>query len=362
LTDRRRIILTLKVEHVSKTLGTFRLIDVCLEVKEGEYFVLLGPTGAGKTVLLDLIMGFHFQDKGRITLNGRNILNVPTDKRGIAYVPQNCPLFPHISVFDNVEFGLKMRRMPSAERKKTVNQMIRVVGLESLAGRMPSTLSGGERQKVVLARVLVTKPKIILLDEPLTAIDAETSRSFLDELKRINREFKVGFLHVTHDQIEAFSLADKMAIMMEGKIVQVGEPNEVLSNPANELVARFLGYENVFRVSIVKRENGISEVNANGVSIKLNGEIDSGGATIAIRPEDIVITTETPPVSLEWNSLEGTIKGHTNLGPIFEVVVDAGLILKVIVDKRSFLEFRLFEKKQVHVGFMASSVKVVGMH
>lgn len=354
--------MTLKIEHISKTLGTFRLKDVCLEVNEGEYFVLLGPTGAGKTVLLDLVMGFHFQDKGRITLDGRNITNMPTDRRGIAYVPQNCPLFPHMSVFDNVEFGLKMRRMASAERKKAVNQMIRVVGLESLAGRMPSTLSGGERQKVVLARVLVTKPKIILLDEPLTAIDAETSRSFLDELKRINSEFKVGFLHVTHDQTEAFSLADKIAIMMEGKIVQVGEPNEVLSNPANEFVARFLGYENVFRVSLVKREKKISEVNANGVSIKLNGKIDGSGATIAIRPEDIVITTETPPVSPEWNFLEGTIKGHTNLGPIFEVAVDAGLILKVIVDKRSFLEFRLFEKKQVHIGFKVSSVKVVGLH
>jgi molybdate/tungstate transport system ATP-binding protein len=339
----------------------FRLRDVSLEVKEGEYFVLLGPTGAGKTVLLDLIMGFHFQDKGRIILDGRNITNVPTDKRGIAYVPQNCPLFPHMSVFDNVEFGLKMRRIASPERKKAVDQMIRVVGLESSVGRMPSTLSGGERQKVVLARVLVTKPRIILLDEPLTAIDAETSRSFLDELKRINREFKVGFLHVTHDQMEAFSLADRVAIMREGKIVQVGEPNEVLSNPADELVARFLGYENVFRVSLVKWERGISEVNASGVSIKLNSKLESDAATIAIRPEDIVITMEAPPVSLDWNLLEGTVKGHTNLGPIIEVAIDAGLMFRVIIDKRSFLEFELFKEKQVHIGFKISSVKVVSL-
>ena len=222
-------------------------------------------------------------------------------------------------------------------------------------------LSGGERQKAVLARVLVTEPRIILLDEPLTAIDAETSRSFLDELKRINRELKVSFLHVTHDQMEAFSLADKIAIMREGKIVQVGDPNEVLSNPADELVARFLGYENVFRVRLVKWEKGISEVNANGVSIKLNGKLEGGGATIAIRPEDILIKMEAPPVSLEWNFLEGIVKGHTNLGPIAEVVVDAGLLFKVIIDKRSFLEFELFKQKQVYVGFKASSVRVVNL-
>jgi len=294
-------------------------------------------------------------------LDGRDITNVPTDKRGIAYVPQNCPLFPHMSVSDNVGFGLKLRQIASAERKKTVDRMIRVVGLESIVGRMPSMLSGGERQKAVLARVLVTEPRIILLDEPLTAIDAETSRSFLDELKRINRELKVSFLHVTHDQMEAFSLADKIAIMREGKIVQVGDPNEVLSNPADELVARFLGYENVFRVRLVKWEKGISEVNANGVSIKLNGKLEGGGATIAIRPEDILIKMEAPPVSLEWNFLEGIVKGHTNLGPIAEVVVDAGLLFKVIIDKRSFLEFELFKQKQVYVGFKASSVRVVNL-
>jgi molybdate/tungstate transport system ATP-binding protein len=331
-------------------------------VKEGEYFVLLGPTGAGKTVLLDLVMGFHTPDKGRIVLDGRNITNVPADKRGIAYVPQNCPVFPHMNVFDNVEFGLKMRRVASADRKKMVNQMIEVVGLEDIIGRMPSTLSGGEIQKVVLARVLVTEPRIILLDEPLTAIDAETSRSFLEKLKRINHELKVGFLHVTHDQMEAFSLADKIAIMREGKIVQVGDPNRVLSDPADERVARFLGYENVFHVSLIKSDRENSEVNTNGVSIKLNGKLESDVATIAIRPEDIVIMMEAPPVSREWNFFEGAVKGHTNLGSIVEVAVDAGLMFKVIIDKRSFLELELFKKKQVHVGFKASSVKVVSLH
>jgi molybdate/tungstate transport system ATP-binding protein len=339
----------------------FRLKDVSLEIENGQYFVLLGPTGAGKTVLLDVIMGFHLPDKGKIMLDGRNITNVVTDKRGVAYVPQNCPLFPHMSVSENIEFGLKMRGVVSSERKKAADRISGILGLENIANRMPSKLSGGEKQKVVLARVLVTEPKIVLLDEPLTAIDAETSRSFLDELKRINREFKVSFLHVTHDQMEAFSLADKIAILREGKIMQVGDPNEVLSNPADEHVARFLGYENVFHASLVKCGRGISEVEAGGVSIKLKGELERSAATIGIRPEDMAITTEAPTGSADLNFFEGKIKGYTNLGSVVEVTVEAGLVLKVLIDKRSFFELNLSEGKRVYVGFKAASVKIVSL-
>lgn len=353
--------LTLKIEHVSKTLGTFSLRDISLEVGKGEYFVLLGSTGAGKTVFLDLVMGFHSPDKGKIILDGRDITNMPTYKREIAYVPQNCHLFPHMSVFENVEFGLKMRRMASAERKKAVEGMVEILGLGNIAERMPSTLSGGETQKIVLARVLVTEPKVVLLDEPLTAIDAETSRSFLDELKRINHEFGVGFLHVTHDQMEAFRLADKIAIMREGRIVQIGNPSEILSSPADEFVARFLGYENVFRVSLIKCKRGISEVSANGVSIRLNGKLESGAATVAIRPEDIMVTTEAPSVSSGWNFFEGTVGEYTNLGSVVEVTVNIGLFLKALIDKRSFLELNLSEGKRVHVGFKADSVRIVSL-
>jgi molybdate/tungstate transport system ATP-binding protein len=351
--------LALKIENVSKKFDTFSLRDVNLEVRDGEYFVLLGQTGAGKTVLLDLIMGFIPPDRGKIMVGGQDITNLPPDKREIAYVPQNCPLFPHMSVFENVEFGLKMRRITSATRKKAVNRIIENLVLENLAERMPPTLSGGEKQKVVLARVLVTEPRIVLLDEPLTAIDAETSRSFVDELKRINHELKVSFLHVTHDQMEAFSLADKIAIMREGKIVQVGDPNEILSNPVDEQVARFLGYENVFRVSLIKCERGTCEVNANDVLIKLNRELEDRAATIAIRPEDVVLTVQAPTKSPEWNFFEGTVKECTNIGPGVMVTINVGLILKALIGKQSFLELSLSKGKRVHVGFKAASVRIV---
>jgi molybdate/tungstate transport system ATP-binding protein len=344
---------------MSKKLDAFSLRDINLEVAEGGYFVLLGPTGAGKTVLLEVIMGFQRPDRGKILLNGQDITNVPTERRGIAYVPQNCLLFPHMNVSENVDFGLRMRQTAPAERRETVSEMLKVMGLEKMAERMPATLSGGEKQKVVLSRVLVTKPKVVLLDEPLTAIDAETSRSLRDQLKRINRESNVAFLHVTHDQIEAFSLADRIAVMMQGEIAQVGIPNEVFSNPASELVARFLGYMNVLRVELMKYENGISEVSADGVSIRLNGKLNNHLATVAIHPEDIALTSEAPDLSNEWNLFEGRVEELTNLGPIVEVTVDAGVALRVFLDKRSFLGMKLLRGQHIHVAFKTSSVKIL---
>ncbi len=354
--------MTLRIDCISKTLGTFRLRDINFEVDTSEYFVLLGPTGAGKTVLLEMIMGFHRPDKGRIILDCQDVTDVPTEKRGIGYVPQNCPLFPHMSIFENVEFGLRMQRVATVERKKAVDRMLEIMGLEEMSKRTPLTLSGGERQKVVLARVLATRPKVVLLDEPLTSIDAETGRVLREELKRVNRELKVAIVHVTHDQIEAFSLGDKIAVMRNGEILQLGHPATVLSNPANEFVARFLGYENVFRVRFVKFEKDVSEVAVENIAIRLASKLEYDEATVAVRPEDIVVTTNVQSFSEGWNVFEGTITGYMDLGPVVDVNVDAGLALKVFVDKRSFLESNLAVGKRVHVGFRVDSVKIVSMH
>jgi molybdate/tungstate transport system ATP-binding protein len=353
--------LALKIDRVSKTFGAFNLRDVTLEVGEGEYFVLLGPTGAGKTLLLEVVAGFHHPDRGKITLNGRNVTDLPVEKRGIGYVPQSCPLFPHMSVFENVEFGLKVQGMAAEDRKEAVDSMLAMMDLEKMGGARALTLSGGERQKIVLARVLVTKPRVVLLDEPFTAIDAESSRILREELRRINRELKVSVLHVTHDQIEAFSLGSKVAIMRNGQIVQLGCPTEVLSNPVDEHVARFLGYGNIFKVRFVKYEKNISEVNAESVSLRLAGKLGDSEAVIAVRPDDIMIMTSAPPLDEEWNVFEGEIEEYTALGPIVEVLVDVGLNLKVFADKRSFLESNLVVGKHVYAAFKLDAVKVVGV-
>ncbi len=353
--------MTLKVDRISKALGAFALRDVNLEVGDKEYFSLLGPTGAGKSALLEVIMGFSRPDEGKIVLDGQDITYAPPEKRGVGYVPQNCPLFPHMTVYENVEFGLKMRKTSAVERKEATCSMLRLVGIETLADRTPMTLSGGERQKTVLARVLATKPKIALLDEPLASIDAEASRSLRKELKRINRDLGVAVVHVTHDQIEGFSLADRVAIMMKGKIVQEGRPSEVASNPVDESVARFLGYENIFRVKVVKCEHESTVMSVDGTMIRMNGKVDAEEATVMIRPEDVVITAGAPLKSEEWNILEGEVRGYLDLGPVVEVTVDAGLTVKMIVDKRAYFESNLADGKRVHVGFRVDSVKVLSV-
>lgn len=352
--------MTLRIDGVSKTLSTFAIKNVSLEVGKGEYFVLLGPTGAGKTLLLELIMGFHHPDKGKIVLNGQDVTRVPTEKRGLGYVPQNCPLFPHMSVYENVEFGLRMQRKGLEERRKSVQIALELVGLRGMEERKPELLSGGERQKIVLARVLATEPKVILLDEPLASIDAEASRSLKQELKHINKDLGVAVVHVTHDQSEAFSLARKMAIMREGQIVQEGSPREILSSPVNEFVARFLGYENIYHVTPLKYQKETTEVSANGTVIRLAGRLESQTATIAIRPEDVVIADKALDIE-EWNVLEGNVSECMDFGPAVEVTVNAGLIVKIFIHKRSFLESSLFEGKPVKLGFRIDSVKVVSM-
>lgn len=351
--------LALKIDGVSKRLGEFTLEDVNLEIRDGEYFVLLGPTGAGKTVLLELIMGFHNPDKGRIFLKSRDITDVPTEKRGIGYVPQNCPLFPHMTVFENIEFGLKMQGKAPSDRKKSVQSMLELMNLEGMTERTPATLSGGERQKIVVARVFVTEPELVLLDEPLASIDAEAGRALREELKRLNRELGVTIVHVTHDQIEAFSLGNRVAIMRKGEIVQMGRPTDVLSNPIDEFVARFLGYENVFHVALRKLDKEKSEATVDGISFRVADKLGIGEATIAVRPEEIKIMTEAPHVVGEWNVFEGNVKEYMDLGPVVEVTVDVGLVLKALVDKRSFIEKDLAVGKLVHVGFSADSVKVL---
>jgi ABC-type Fe3+/spermidine/putrescine transport system ATPase subunit len=182
-----------------------------------------------------------------------------------------------------------------------------------------------------------------------------------EELKRINHELAIAFVHVTHDQIEAFSLGDRVAIMRKGELAQTGSPSEVLSNPADEFVARFLGYENVFHVRLMNCEKQISQVSVDGVGFRLAGRLESEGATVAVRPEDILIMAEAPLAAEEWNVFEGEVKRYVNLGPIVEVTVDVGFVLKVFVDKRSFLESNLVVGKRVHVGFEVAAVKVMSI-
>jgi ABC-type Fe3+/spermidine/putrescine transport system ATPase subunit len=349
----------LKLERVCKAWQGFALRDINLEVGRGEYCVLLGPTGAGKTLLLETIMGFHKLDRGQIFFDDHDISAVPPEGRGFGYVPQNCLLFPNMTVRKNVDFGLKMRRQNEADRKLRVNETLALFELESLADRMPAKLSAGEKQKVALARVFAFKPRLILLDEPLSSIDTDARRGLKDELKRVHRELHVTVIHVTHDQMEGFSLAERLAIMRNGQIIQVGDPRQVMSNPKDELTARLLGYENIYKAKLTQRNEDMSIVSVDRFAIKVCGIVKNELCSVGIRPEDVVVSRE-PPASDKLNVAKGIVVDYADLGPIVTVDVDVGLLVKAVVVKRQYLDMRLDHSAEVWLSFAPELVKILG--
>lgn len=348
----------MKLEHLSKAWQRFALKDVSLDVADGEYFALLGPNGAGKTLLLETIIGFHKPDRGRIMLDDKEVTCVPPEKRSLGYVPQDCMLFPHMNVRQNVEFGLKMRGVAEGERRRAADRTLVLMGLAGVANSLPMTLSGGERQKVALARVLAVEPKIILLDEPLASIDDESSRVMKDELKRINRDLKVTVVHVTHNQIEAFSLAQRVAVMNCGKVVQVDTVKSLLSSPADEFVARLLGYENIFKGRLVKQDAGLSFVDVGAFVIKVDGDVKDDECIVGIRPEDVSLSVE-PVASPDMNVISGVVTDCVDAGPIVSVYVDVGFRVKAAVAKGFFLELNVDRGMKVWLSFKFRSVKLL---
>lgn len=240
----------LRVEAISLKLGSFRLRNISMEVKEGEYLVLLGPTGTGKTVLLETIAGLHFPDKGKILLKDRDVTRFPPEKRQLGVVYQDYALFPHLTVYGNIAFGLRLQGKTKRGVRRAVSQIADFLDIGHLLNRWPGRLSGGERQRVALARALVLRPHLLLLDEPLSALDRITRDRLRRELKRIHGEIGVSILHITHDLSEAFFLADRLIIIKEGTIIQEGRPEKILRRPGNRFVAELVGIENFIPATI----------------------------------------------------------------------------------------------------------------
>src|SRR5438105_9000983 len=234
--------------------GTIAVDDVNLHVDHGEYVVLLGPSGCGKTTTLRMIGGHEFPTEGDIVLDGESLVGLPPHKRPTTTVFQHFALFPHKSVLDNVEFGLKMHGMPKEQRRKQAFDALEMVGLTELADRKPRALSGGQQQRVALARVLVTKPKALLLDEPLGDLDRLLQLRMRVELRNLQRQLGLMFLHVTHNQEEALSMADRIVVMNEARIQQIADPLTIATRPETELVARFMGDNNIIRGRVTKRD------------------------------------------------------------------------------------------------------------
>jgi len=311
---------------VSKSFDNFvALRNVSLEIKKGEFFSLLGPSGCGKTTLLRIIAGFEYPDNGTVTFDGLDVLPLPPNHRHANTVFQNYALFPHLSVFENVAFSLRLKRASKSDVESKVNEYLRLVQLEGHAHKKPNQLSGGQKQRVAIARALINEPKVLLLDEPLSALDAKLRQHMLIELDQIHDKIGITFIYVTHDQQEALSVSDRLAVMNQGNVLQIGTPHEIYESPATDFVARFIGETNLFDATVlsVRRleqapgaETEVTEYMAE-LEIPELGQIKvttvdqvQAGQTVSftIRPEKIVIAKDRPTTKREdINLFQGTV-------------------------------------------------------
>jgi spermidine/putrescine transport system ATP-binding protein len=307
----------IELKHITKTYsdGFTAVCDFNLEVKRGEFVTFLGPSGCGKTTTLRMIAGFDLPTEGEILLNGTNITNLPPNKRPFNTVFQRYALFPHMNIYENIAFGLKQKKMPKDLIAKKVKKVLDLVDLEGFENRSVTTLSGGQQQRVAIARALVNEPEILLLDEPLGALDLKMRKEMQIELKAMHDELGITFIYVTHDQEEALTMSDKIVVMSEGKMQQIGTPEDIYNEPKNAFVADFIGESNIF--------NGIMTGHlkarfCGGEFVCVDDMEEGTHITAVVRPEDVILTTPK----------EGTIRGVVTSvifkGMHYEITVESG--------------------------------------
>ncbi|MEW6130300.1 MAG: ABC transporter ATP-binding protein [Acidobacteriota bacterium] len=278
---------------VSKRFGaTLAAKNVSLQIHAGEFITLLGPSGCGKTTLLRMIAGFEYPDDGQVIFRGKDITHLPPYKRDVTTVFQQYALFPHLDVFHNIAFGLERQKKTREEIKRRVSEALEMVRLEGLENRRPNELSGGQQQRVALARALVMEPKVLLLDEPLAALDLKLRKQMQEELKRLQRRLGISFVFVTHDQEEALTMSDRVVVMNAGVIEQMGLPQEIYERPQTEFVASFIGDSNILEGAIESTTHEVSVINIHNAkfSVKGNGFKPGDKVRVMIRPEKIKLS------------------------------------------------------------------------
>jgi spermidine/putrescine ABC transporter ATP-binding subunit len=330
---------TIDVEliSVSKSFGPISVVtDINLQIPKGEFVSILGPSGCGKTTTLNMIAGFNAPSNGDIRIRGRSQVDVAPERRNIGLVFQNYALFPHMTVAENIAFGLKMKRTPKAEIESIVQSALRSVHLEALAERYPKALSGGQQQRVALARALAPRPSVLLLDEPLSNLDLKLREAMRAELKDIQQELGMTFIYVTHDQEEAMTMSDRIVVMWKGTVAQQGDPAEIYKNPSSTFVADFIGKSNILTLRTVAQTGMMWDVAVGGSEIRLRATDGSEDARYCIiRPEDISLLADRKSTPKEVNVLAGTLKRVTNLGASLEARVELAPDIEVSVLVRS---------------------------
>ncbi len=314
------------LEHVTKRFGDFAAVhDADFAIPRGEFFAMLGPSGCGKTTTLRMIAGFEVPTSGVIRLEGHDVSRVPPYRRNVNTVFQQYALFPHMSVWDNVAFGPRSRKVPEPEIRKRVGEMLEIVRLEGFAQRRPEQLSGGQQQRIALARALVNFPSALLLDEPLGALDLKLRQAMQIELKRIQREVGITFIFVTHDQEEALTMSDRIAVMSEGWVEQIGRPEEIYHSPATVFVAGFIGQANLWHTTIEASSGETAEVMLGDrrVAAPVSGQsVRAGDAvTFMVRPERVRVSLDEPGNGHQ--AVQCTVVDYVFQGPVVRFALEA---------------------------------------
>ena len=341
----------IKVENLNIHLSEFNLYDINLNIEENEFFILMGPTGAGKTVLLEAIAGLIPIKSGTISVGNINITKLPPEKRGIGIVYQDHSLSPHLSVLDNITYGLHFHRIDKELAEKRLKRLVEDLNLNHLLKRIPLNLSGGELQRVALARALMVNPSVLLLDEPLSALDTSFREEIRAGLKRLHKNSNVTFLMVTHDFAEALSLADRAAVMNNGIIEQMGSMEDIFQRPDSTFVADFVGMKNLFAVQF--RD---TKALTGSIEIELGRKPENSHGYIAIRPEDIVLSKESLASSMR-NSFRGTVTGVLDRGLYYEVdVMVENVTFKSLITKSSLFELGIQEGIEMLLSFKSTAI------
>jgi len=363
----------IKIENLSARFGSFWLRDISLNIKRGDFFLLLGPTGAGKSLLLETILGIKKPDAGRILLDGQDITTLPPEQRDIAYVPQDLGLFPNMSPLENILFGARIQKIDSETIRRRLDYLTEHLNLGPVISR-PSifTLSGGEKQRIAFARAIITKPRVLFLDEPFSALDSYIKREVQFQLKRLQKTIDLTIFHVTHDQEEAFLMADYMAVMIDGEIKQHDRPEQCYRAPANETVASFLLMQNIFDADVlsVDHESSCVTCTANGIRFEItnHNRLKVGSSVkLGIRPEEILFLTPGKPFKpeLRHNTFRMRVEALYNLGSrrlVRLVFADSGRTLDATVHYRIGRRFELTEGGETYIHLRPQSFCLLSGH
>ena len=346
----------LVVKDLHLYLGEFNLRGVSLNVPSGKYMVVLGPSGAGKTLLLECIAGLRKPTKGRIIIDDVDVTNLPPEKRGLAYVPQDYALWPHMSAYDNIAYPLRCRRVPKVEIHRQVKWIAEELGISHLLHRKPPSLSSGEQQRVALARALVWNPKAILLDEPTASLNPSLRHTAWRLLRKLYSKLGFTAIHVTHDLAEASALANIAAFMYDGKIIKQGSLDEILSTKEASM---YLGDVNIYRGRVIDVHEGVIVANVNGEHMAMVANANVGEEIVfMLRPEEVILTTSKTHTSAR-NVMMAHVENIEPRGPLFlvEVRTERGLKIKAYITKASLEYLGSSKGREVYVMFKASSIK-----